>query len=127
MNERKIFVVDDDMMLSMMLCDHLSENPNYKVMEYDTGESCLQDMGLFPDVVILDYNLDSVTPSAKNGVEIMREIRKIKPETFVIILSSQQVFDDNAPENHDPLLEYIRKDDNSFNRIDEVLNARLAG
>ena len=49
---KKIFIVDDDEMLMMMLQDHLKQNSQYTIQSFSTGEACLAQLDQKPDVVI---------------------------------------------------------------------------
>ena len=56
---KRICIVDDDEMLSMMLEDHLAKNPSYFIETFPTGEdflTVLEEDGI-PDMIILDFNL----------------------------------------------------------------------
>lgn len=47
----------------------------------------MKNLSLNPDVIILDYFLDSIDKNAMNGMEILAIIKKINPEIPVVILS----------------------------------------
>jgi two-component system OmpR family response regulator len=73
---KKIFVVDDDEMLSMALEDYLERNSDHEVHLFNTGEECLEHLTEQPDIIILDYNLNSVKKDAANGLVILDAIKK---------------------------------------------------
>lgn len=75
-----------------MLMERLSAHPNYSVKLYPTGEACLKELDQHPDVVILDYYLNTVEPDAADGMEILQEIKKIDKFITVIMLSSQEQY-----------------------------------
>lgn len=62
--EKKIFIVDDNEMLSMALEDYLTRRVDHEVMTFTTGEECMENITEDPDVIILDYNLNSENPEA---------------------------------------------------------------
>ena len=84
MSQKHIFVVDDNTMFAEMLKDHLSKHPAYKVFVFNTGEDCLENLYLNPDLIILDYHLNDVFKEAANGIEILEEIKKEKSPAHVI-------------------------------------------
>ena len=45
---KNIFVVDDDVMMTVMLRDHLQRNPRFKVTAFYTGEDCIKNLHLNP-------------------------------------------------------------------------------
>ena len=122
MNHKRIFVVDDDVVLATMLNDHLSENPLHEVFVYNTGEECLNNLHHNPDVIILDYQLNSVEPTAKDGLAILQEIKQFEQGVCVIMLSSQTQYGKAAQTIIKGALEYVIKDKNAFNAIDKILS-----
>lgn len=70
-------------MYSMMLDYILSKDSIYKFVSFQSGEECIQNLYLNPDVIILDYGLPGM-----NGYETLLEVKKFNPNIHVIILSS---------------------------------------
>ena len=120
---KKIFIVDDDEMLTMMLEDHLSQNKGYSIKSFPTGEACLAQLDENPDVVILDFNLDSVVPDAKNGLQILTQIKKGHTGIQVIMYSSQNQYGKALQTIGKGAVEYIIKDKDAFFKIDKILKA----
>jgi len=118
---KSIFVVDDNKMFAQMMKDHLNENPQLKVNVYHTGEDCLKNLYLGPDVIILDYNLNDESKEAKNGLEILAEIKKEVPSPHVIILSSQERYGIALETISKGAEQYIIKDDKAFENVDSYL------
>ncbi len=122
MNQKLIFVVDDNIMFAEMLSDHLGRNPGNKVMVFNTGEECLKNLYQEPDLIILDYYLNDVYKDAANGLEILEEIRKEKMHPSVIMLSSQERYAVAAQTISKGAIQYVIKDDDAFHNIDKILN-----
>lgn len=118
---KDIFIVDDDEMLSMMLSDHLSRNPEYKITTFATGEECLERMFLNPYIVILDFNLNSIKPNAANGLHILQEIKRHYKGTFVIMYSSQEQYGVAMQTIGKGALEYVIKDEDAFGKIKDII------
>lgn len=116
-NAKKIFVVDDDEMLSMALEDYLSRNDNYQIELFSTGEECLAHMGEQPDIIILDYNLNSVNKEAANGLIILEAIKKLNAHIKIIMLSSQDATWLILQTIKMGAAEYVVKDENAFEKI----------
>lgn len=121
MSKKNIFVVDDNEMFSNMLKDHLSENLGYNVTAFSTGEECIKNLYLNPDIIILDYYLNDVFKDAANGLEILTEIKKHKSPAHVIMLSSQERYVIAAQTISKGAEQYVIKDDNAFDNIDKIL------
>ncbi|MGA7723270.1 MAG: response regulator transcription factor [Ignavibacteriaceae bacterium] len=81
----KIIVVDDHPMLRAGLVQTISREPDLKVLdECGNGEELISKItGNEYDVVVLDIDLPG-----RNGIEILKEVKKINPKLSVLILSS---------------------------------------
>ena len=76
---KKIFIVDDDTMLTEALKDYLTRNVPHDVLIFNTGEECLKHLNEDPDIIVLDFHLNSVQKDAANGMEILQVIKKHFP------------------------------------------------
>ncbi len=112
--QKNIFVVDDDELMAAMLKDHLLKSPLNKVTVFNTGEDCLKNLYLNPDVIILDYELDSVDAGAADGYQILQQIKKLDKDVHVIMLSSQDEYGKALQTIVKGALEYVVKGDDAF-------------
>lgn len=78
-------------------------------------------MHLGPDVIILDFNLNSVVPDAANGLAILQQAKKLDNQVRVIMLSSQDDYGKALKSIVDGAVEYVMKDQEAFKRIDHIL------
>ena len=116
-----IILVDDDFIFLEMLKESLTDNSDYNIVAFQTGEECLNHMHLNPDVIVLDYYLNSENPDAKDGLEILKEIHTINPQAKVIILSGQEdgnLVYDFVREN---ATNYVVKDNNAFTSVKNAI------
>jgi two-component system OmpR family response regulator len=118
---KKIFLVDDDEMLSSALQDFLTRKVAHHIRVFNTGEEALKHMSENPDVVILDYYLNTVAKDAMNGMEILQNIKKYSPKTSVIMLSSQERYGIAMQTLQKGAEQYVIKDENSFEKIAEMV------
>ena len=123
MSVKKIFVVDDDDFLRTIVEDHLHKNPLYVVETFSTGEDCIKKLSHKPDVVILDFELNSVVPDAKDGLTILQEIKKMDNDIVVIMLSSQTHYGKATQTIMKGAIEYVVKGDDAFDHIDKILSS----
>ena len=77
-------------MLTEACRDYLTRKAPHQVSVFHTGEECLVHLPEKPDVVILDFYLNSVQKDAANGMEILQMIKKSYPNIHIIMLSSQE-------------------------------------
>ena len=119
---KKIFIVDDDEMLTDALSDYLTREVPHEISVFHTGEDCLQHISGNPDVIILDFYLNTVNKDAENGLEILSSIRKHLPNTRFIMLSSQENYSIAAKTLIKGAEQYVIKDEDAFEKIAKMIN-----
>ena len=85
----KVFVVDDEPMVRRMLEFKLKDREDLQVQAFSSGESCVENLNQSPDIIILDYHMDTDKENAMNGLETLLRIVENSPDTQVAMLSSQ--------------------------------------
>lgn len=121
-NKRHIFLVDDEPIQNEMLKDYLSERFLYDIRVYDNGEDALQHMNLDPEIIVLDYHLNSHKADAMNGVQVLKRIKEAHPHTQVIMLSGQDKIDVAIDSMKYGAYDYVVKGETAFSRMENVLN-----
>ena len=114
---KKIFIVDDDEMLTEALSDFLTRDVNHDISVFHTGEELLKHIFEKPDVIILDYYLNSVNKDAANGLEILDAIHEHMDNIRVIMLSSQESYVTATQTIQKGAMQYIIKDEYAFQKI----------
>lgn len=121
--ETRVFLVDDDPMYLKALESSVSNgNGSLVVNSFQTGEACLQNLKLDPDVVILDYYLNTEFPYAWNGLSILKHIKRISPTTKVIMISSQDSLAVAIDCIEKGAFDYVAKSKSAFSRINRIVN-----
>lgn len=122
-DKKVIFIVEDNEVYAQTLNNYLEESfPNaLEIKTYSIGEMCLQDMERKPYIVIMDYFLNSKYEKAGNGLEIIKQIKIIKPHTNIIVLSVQQDFAViiDAIRQYDCM--YVQKDAEAFKKVQQFV------
>jgi DNA-binding NarL/FixJ family response regulator len=90
MEEKLIFIVDDDKVILNLLEYTFKSLSGFEVRTFNSGEDCIRNMGLKPDLVVLDHMFYLQGNNLMSGLETLKELRKIDKEIPVIILSSQE-------------------------------------
>ena len=88
---RTIYIVEDNEMERNMLVDFLGNYPELKIKEFTNGGDCIKDIIVSknsPDLILLDYFLDSNNPLSKDGLEILTKLKEISPNTEFIMFTS---------------------------------------
>jgi len=120
-----VFIVEDNAVQRSMLTDHLSKYSNLKVREFSSGDACLKELisGNVeePDLVLMDYFLDTSFGASKDGLETLTKLKEIYPDTDVIMLTSveNEKIVDLAKKKG--ALDYVVKNAGSFQKLDSIL------
>ena len=83
-NKKRIFIAEDHTILRAGLRAMLSSNPDYEIIgEAEDGREAIRGVeNNEPDLIILDLSMPRM-----NGLEAITEIKKISPETKILVLT----------------------------------------
>src|SRR6266446_4942113 len=91
-NLKTVFIVEDSVAERSMLTDHLAKYPQVEVKEFSSGDACIKELVIGsvkePDLILMDYFLDTSFGSSKDGLETLSKLKEICPGTEVIMLTS---------------------------------------
>jgi DNA-binding NarL/FixJ family response regulator len=122
----KVFIVDDEPLLSEMLTDYLLEyHPSLNITSFPTGEDCLKNLHEKPAVIVLDYHLNSKEKGAANGLDILKEIKRKNKAIPVIMLSSQESYAKAAQTIGIGAIHYVIKGQAAFEEIQKLIEANI--
>ena len=123
-NEKKIklFLVDDDALYLKVLEIELLQNDNFILETFATGEMCIANLSQKPDVIVLDYYLDSLDKNAMNGIQVLDEIKSFDPDIPVVMLSSQDKIEVAINCMHHNAFDYIVKSETAFVRLRKAIS-----
>jgi len=125
-----IFIVDDNKIFALALKTAIEvafQNMPIKIHLFETGENCLERfMQVMPELVILDYYLNSNSPSAADGLEVLDKIKKYNLETSVIMLTSNDHIDTALKSFHHGASDYVVKTDSQFKKINDSISKIFA-
>ena len=107
----RIFMVDDDLMMRKILHRTFAKNENFDIHLFATGEECIAQLAAVPDIVVLDYHLSIYDETVMNGLDVLKKIKQYKPETKVIMLSSQSEVSVAVKCLKKGAIDYVVKDD----------------
>ena len=121
-----VFIVDDEPLLTEMLTDYLLEQyAGFNIKSFPTGEACLKSLFENPDIVVLDYYLNTKEKDASNGIDILKEIKKRNKTLPVIMLSSQKSYGIASKTIMYGAMHYVIKGQDAFKEIFELINANV--
>jgi len=119
---KSIFVVDDDPMMTETIKDFLVDNFGHHVSVFPTGEECLARLDENPEIIILDYYLNSVRKDAVDGMEILHFIKINYPKIRIIMLSSLEKHRTITQSIEQGAEQFVYKDQNAFKNIAQLVN-----
>jgi two-component system OmpR family response regulator len=122
MNKTKIFLVDDDEIFLKSLEIEFLTQGDFEIFSFTSGESCLINLPIGPDIVILDYHLDGINPLAINGLQTLDLIKEHDSSIPVIILSSQDKIDVAINCMHHQAFDYVVKSETAFLRLRKAID-----
>lgn len=123
-NEEKplFFLVDDDPLFLKSLEIDFAQNTESSIKTFATGELCLENISQNPDIIILDYFLNSVDINAINGIETLDRIKTANPLIPVIILSSQDKIEVAVECMKHNAFDYVVKSETAFFRLQKIIS-----
>lgn len=123
----QIAAIDDDPVMCEMIGDNVrSKFPGAEVTTFSTGEDALAALGMPPDLVILDYQLDSIKADAMNGIQVLTKLKERFPMTPVIFLSSQDRMEVATNTIKYGARDYIIKNETAFQKLELAINSLVS-
>jgi DNA-binding NtrC family response regulator len=116
MNDLKIFVVEDNVVYLNLLKKYLLSIGCEDVTGYENGENCLNDLHQKPNVIFLDYYMDSL-----NGSEVLNKIKRFDPNIFVVMISGQEEVQTAVDFLKNGGFDYLKKGEDDMKNVEEVL------
>ena len=122
---RPIFFIDDDKVILNLMEFTFQSRHDYEVVCFMTGEECLENLDQNPRLIVLDHILAGSGENKLNGLDTLKEIRKVNQDIPVVILTGQgddtllSEFMDNGANR------YLTKDDFFIDSLIETIQQVL--
>ncbi|MDP1622646.1 MAG: response regulator [Bacteroidales bacterium] len=120
-NKIKLFMVDDDALFLKSMEIEFLLHADFAIETYATGELCMASLSHSPDVIILDYRLDSIEKDAMNGIDTLDKIKAYNPDIPVVMLSAQDNIDVAINCMHHRAFDYVVKSETAFIRLKKII------
>ena len=114
---KRIFIVEDDKFYLEILKNQVGFLDNVEVHAFESAESCISNIDLKPDVILLDFYLDGSNKNNISGHEALSILKGINPEQKILFISGEQNWELMETYNKYRAVKYILKD--------EFLNTQL--
>ena len=118
-----IFLVDDDALFLKSIEIDFTQNTESYIKTFATGELCLENISQNPDIIILDYYLNSIDINAINGIETLDRIKTANPLIPVIMLSSQDKIEVAVICMKHNAFDYVVKSETAFVRLKKIITS----
>lgn len=115
MRKKVVFIVDDDKMMQHFLEYSFISRDDFLVKPFYDPEECLSNLGLNPDIIVLDHTFVSENKKMLNGLETLKKLKEINPALPVIILSRHKDEDLKKQYFDTGVMDFIVKDDYFLN------------
>jgi two-component system OmpR family response regulator len=115
-----IFLVDDDDMYLKTAVHTLSQNRSFDIKQFTSGEAAIEaakSSKKKPDVMVLDYFLNSENSDAISGLEILKKVKEEKLDAEIIMLSGQENIDVAVNSVKYGAYDYVVKNKSAFIRV----------
>lgn len=90
MTNKLIFFVDDDKMMLNLMEYTFKCKDGFEVKSYLSGEECVKNLFLKPQLIVLDHILGDDESRAMSGLDTLKRITKLNNNIPVIILSREK-------------------------------------
>jgi len=123
-----VFLVDDDAMFLKSLEHTLLHRLKYnvKIKPFQTGEEYLKSLDQQPDIVVLDYILNTTSQKPLNGINLLRQTIDRYPSTTVIMLSAQERMEVAIDCIKHGAYDYVIKNDNAILKLQTLLRNAIS-
>ena len=121
MNRITVMIIDEQPFFRAGVCQVLSQQSEFKIIDYDTTQDTLELIeAQLPDVVLLGSDLATV-----NGLELGRKISRYYPNSKVIMLSPNPNDVELFEIIRTAAVAYLDKNTNSEELIDTIKNIKV--
>jgi DNA-binding NtrC family response regulator len=88
------------------------------VTVFNTGEDALAGIADEPDIVVLDYQLDTIKPDAMNGIQVLSKLKGRFADLPVIFLTGQDRIEVASNTIKYGAYDYIVKNETAFHKLE---------
>src|SRR5436190_1620109 len=119
-----IYVVEDDSVERTMMLDFLSQYKNVTLKGFMTGEACIGQIlhsQIFPDIILMDYYLDTSLVAEYTGLDTLTKIKEICPQTRIIMFTSVDYSNIIKLSKEKGASDYVIKGANGFDEVKAII------
>jgi DNA-binding NarL/FixJ family response regulator len=119
-----VYIVDDNPVERSMMVDYFEKYPSLTLKEFPNGDECVKDLvmtGGAPDIILMDYFLDSEVAHSKDGLEILVKLKEICPTASIIMHTSVENARIVELARRKGAYDYIVKGTEGYKKLDSII------
>jgi DNA-binding NarL/FixJ family response regulator len=124
--DKLIFFVDDDKMMLNLMEYTFKCREGFEIKSYFSGEHCIKNLHLNPELIVLDYYLGSDEENALTGLDTLRKINLMNSNIPVVILSREKDQETIAEFIKEGAMKYVVKDDYFIDTLIDTIEEHFA-
>jgi DNA-binding NtrC family response regulator len=114
----QIFIVEDDKFYAGVIRHALEAKNFMNVRIFPTGEECIENLHLNPEIVLLDYRLGD---DKMDGMDVLKAIGKTEQDTQVVFLTSVDKLEVATNTIKAGAYDYVVKSEAAIERIRNII------
>jgi len=127
-NRIKLFIIDANKTFAQLMVletGKIFKEENHTVHVFENGELCEQFLHIKPDLVFVDYHLNSNNSNAMNGLQVIKMIKNTNPEMDFIIITNDEKSELFLKVLQTGAYDYLIKDSNVTYRLGQAMTKWL--
>jgi two-component system OmpR family response regulator len=122
MSQEKIrmFIVDDHEPTLQMMKKLMEKKQAFQVHAFDSGEACLNNISLNPEIILLDFELFG-SGGRMNGLDVVRKLHESQIHPKIVMLTGQDNGNMVLSLIQLGIRDYIIKDENAFVELESII------
>ncbi len=124
-----VYIIEDNDFERNMLVDFFEKYPNITVTGFSNGDECIKNIVISkssPNLILLDYFLDSTVSTSKDGLEILAKLKELSPASDFIMYTSidnERIIELARKKG---IIGYVIKGEKSYENLDSVLRSNYS-
>jgi DNA-binding NarL/FixJ family response regulator len=116
----RLFIVEDHEPTLNMLRRIMERKQVFQVHAFDSGEACLNNLHLDPELIMLDFDLFG-SGGRMNGMDVVKKIRETEHNPRIVMLTGQDNGQTVLTLIQYGVRDYVMKDEHAFTELDAVI------
>lgn len=121
--KKSVFVVENNKLERNLIEDCFTGNQKYDFKYFSDSGSCLKALHEHPMAVLIDYDLNTINASEKDGIKILDKIKELDQNTEVVFFSNHENTEVAVATVKHGAFDYIVLNDYKYMRLENELHS----